>query len=62
MKGQTAPGDVEDRRIAARSGWGNLPEKEQAQAEQEIGRNFPPHYREALKKYFEKLAKRKNSK
>lgn len=60
--GQTAPGDANDRNTAARAGWGNLPAKEQAKAEQEIGRNFPPHYRLALKKYFEKLASRKSQK
>lgn len=59
MKGQTAPGDANDRNTIARAGWGNLPDKERAKAEQEIGRNFPPHYREALKKYTEELARRK---
>lgn len=59
MKGQTAPGEANERNTIARAGWGNLPEKEQAKAEQEIDRNFPPHYREALKKFSEDLARRK---
>ena len=59
MKGQTAPGDANDRNTLARAGWGNLPPAERAKAEQDIGRNFPPHYREALKKYTENLARRK---
>ncbi len=50
------PGKVEPRDIGHRSGWGNLPEKDREKALQEIGREFPSHYREVIEEYFRRLA------
>lgn len=51
-----APGNVEHRDIGNKSGWGNLPEKDREKAMQEIGRDFPSHYREVIEEYFRRLA------
>jgi hypothetical protein len=51
-----APGKVEPRDIGRGTGWGNLPEREREQALQEIGREFPSHYREVIEEYFRRLA------
>ena len=37
--------------------WGHLPEKERAKAREELLRDLPPKYREAVEKYFRKLGK-----
>lgn len=50
------PGDVVKRNIGSKSGWGDLPPKEREEAIQQIGRDFPPHYREIIEQYFRKLA------
>ena len=51
-----APGDVERRNIGHGTGWGNLPEKDREKAMQEIGREYPSHYREVIEEYFRRLA------
>jgi hypothetical protein len=51
-----APGKVEQRDIGHGTGWGNLPEKDREKAMQEIGREFPSHYREVIEEYFRRLA------
>lgn len=51
-----APGKVDQRDIGNRSGWGDLPPKEREQAMQQIGRDFPSHYREVIQQYFRELA------
>ena len=52
-----APGKVEQRDIGNKSGWGDLPPKEREQALQQIGREFPAHYREVIEQYFRALAR-----
>jgi hypothetical protein len=54
--GGRGPGDVTKRNVGGESGWGNLPPKEREKAMQEIGREFPSHYRDAIEQYFRKLA------
>jgi hypothetical protein len=49
-------GEVIKRAIGSGSGWGNLPPKEREEALQQIGRDFPPHYREVIEQYFRRLA------
>jgi hypothetical protein len=49
-------GDVDHRRIGNTSGWGDLPAKQREEALQQIGKDFPPHYRDAIEQYFRKLA------
>jgi hypothetical protein len=51
-----APGKVEQRDIGRGTGWGNLPDKDREKAMQEIGREFPSHYREVIQEYFRRLA------
>jgi hypothetical protein len=51
-----APGKVEPRDVGRGAGWGNLPEKDREKALQEIGREFPSHYREVIEQYFRRLA------
>jgi hypothetical protein len=50
------PGKVEPRDIGHGTDWGNLPEKDREKALQEIGREFPSHYREVVEEYFRRLA------
>lgn len=51
-----APGDVAHRDIGHKAGWGNLPPKQREQALQEIGKDFPAHYRDVIEQYFRRLA------
>jgi len=50
------PGKTEPRDIGHGTGWGNLPDKDREKALQEIGREFPSHYREVIEEYFRRLA------
>ncbi len=50
------PGKVEPRDIGRGTGWGNLPDKDREKALQDIGREFPSHYREVIEEYFRRLA------
>ncbi|QDU11762.1 hypothetical protein [Gimesia aquarii] len=61
VKGQTAPGEIDKKKLSNNGGWGQLPPKKQASAKNIINRNFPSHYRKAIEKYFKKLATRKAS-
>ena len=51
-----APMQVDQRDIGSQSDWGDLPPKEREQALQQIGREFPAHYRELIEQYFRELA------
>ena len=42
--------------VGSEAGWGNLPEKDREKALQDIGRDFPSHYREVIEEYFRRLA------
>jgi hypothetical protein len=53
MKGA---GDVAKKPIGDTSGWGNLPPRERQEALQQIGKDFPAHYRDVIEQYFRKLA------
>jgi hypothetical protein len=54
--GGKAPGIVKKRDVGHKSGWGNLPPKEREEAIQQIGRDFPSHYRDVIEQYFRRLA------
>lgn len=54
--GGKGPGEVTKKSIGDKDGWGNLPPKQREEAMQQIGREFPPHYRDAVEQYFRKLA------
>jgi hypothetical protein len=49
-------GEVTKRGIGAESGWGDLPPKEREEVLQQIGREFPSHYRDVIEQYFRRLA------
>lgn len=51
-----APGRVDPKEIGSRSGWGDLPPKQRQQALEQLGREFPAHYRELIEFYFRDLA------
>jgi hypothetical protein len=51
-----APGKVDPRDIGHSADWGNMNDKDREQALQEIGREFPSHYREVIEEYFRQLA------
>jgi len=51
-------GEVADgRRFSNVGKWGDLPDKERAKALQDLTRDFPAHYRDAVEEYFKKLSK-----
>jgi hypothetical protein len=54
--GGKGPGEVTRKNVGSESGWGNLPPKEREQAMQQIGRDFPSHYRDVIEQYFRRLA------
>jgi hypothetical protein len=60
LAGGKGPGNVEKKNIGSATGWGDLPPKEREEAMQQIGRDFPSHYRDAIEQYFRRLAAEKN--
>ncbi len=60
VKGSTAPGEIDDKKLGRKDGWGKLPPKDQAKAKQILGTLFPPHYRRAIEAYNRKAAQRKS--
>jgi hypothetical protein len=51
-----APMQVDQRDIGNKSGWGDLPPRERERALQQLGRDFPAHYRDLIEQYFRELA------
>jgi len=49
-------GEVARRDLGDKDGWGNLPPHQRDEALQQIGREFPAHYRDAIEQYFKRLA------
>jgi len=49
-------GEVTKRNVGSESGWGDLPPKQREEALQQIGRDFPAHYRDVIEQYFRRLA------
>jgi len=56
IAGGKGPGEVTKRDIGDADGWGRLPPHQREEALQQIGREFPAHYREAIEQYFKRLA------
>ena len=51
------PGNVDPKKLEGLvKEWGKLPEKQRAEAMQELTRDMPPKYREVIESYFRKLA------
>ncbi len=55
--GGRGEGNVDAKNIGSEDGWGDLPPKERQQALQQLGKDFPSHYRDVIEEYFRKLAK-----
>jgi hypothetical protein len=49
-------GEVRAKDLGAGDGWGDLPPHEREAALQQIDREYPPYYREAIEQYFKRLA------
>jgi YesN/AraC family two-component response regulator len=56
IAGASGDGDVDRKSQSEKSGWGNLPPAERQESLQQISRDLPTHYREAIEAYFRKLA------
>jgi hypothetical protein len=56
IAGAKGPGNVDKKNIGRTAGWGDLPAKEREEALQQIGKDFPSHYRDVIEQYFKKLA------
>jgi len=54
--GGSGPGQVDPKDVAQGGAWGQLPPKKRQEALQQIGKEFPAHYREVVEQYFRKLA------
>jgi hypothetical protein len=56
IMGGKGPGEASRKNIGSESGWGDLPPKQREEAMQQVGRDFPSHYRDAIEQYFRRLA------
>jgi len=56
------PGEVTKKPIGNSSGWGELPPRQRQEALQQIGKDFPAHYRDVIEQYFRKLASESSEK
>jgi hypothetical protein len=54
--GGKGSGKVTKRDVGHQSGWGDIPPKQREEALQQIGRDFPAHYRDIIEQYFRRLA------
>jgi hypothetical protein len=59
LGGGQGAGEVTKKNIGSKNGWGDLPPKEREEAMQQVGRDFPMHYSDAIKEYFRRLAAEK---
>lgn len=56
LAGGKGRGEVKKRNLGKTEEWGDLPPREREDALQQIGRDYPAHYREAIEQYFKRLA------
>lgn len=56
IAGASGEGDVDRKSNDEKGGWGNLPPAERQESLQQISRDLPSHYREAIEAYFRKMA------
>jgi hypothetical protein len=56
VAGAQGPGDVDEKDVGSKSGWGNLPPAQRQEALQSITKDLPSHYREVIEAYFKRLA------
>jgi hypothetical protein len=55
--GARGPGNVDAKQLSKKAEWGDLPPKERQQALQQLGKDFPSHYRDVIVEYFRKIAR-----
>ena len=58
VKGSEGKGETDKKTYEHKGNWGNLPEKELTKAKNNLNKNFPSHYEQAIEKYTKKLATR----
>jgi len=56
IAGGRGAGEVQRRDLGDDDAWGALPPHAREAALQQIGREFPPHYRDVIERYFKRLA------
>lgn len=56
IMGGSGPGETNKRDVGDPGDWGGLPPKTREEALQQIGKDFPAHYRDVVEQYFRKLA------
>jgi hypothetical protein len=56
LMGGQGPGRVDRKKLGSKTGWGHMPPKKREEALQEIGRQFPSHYRDVIEQYFRGMA------
>lgn len=56
IAGQNGPGDVDEKDIGSRSGWGNLPPAQRQESLQRLTEELPSHYRDIIEGYFRELS------
>jgi hypothetical protein len=61
VKGSTAPGKVDPKKLEKGGDWGDLPPRARAKAKDLIAREFPAHYRSAIDEFTRKEAIRTGS-
>jgi hypothetical protein len=59
--GESGPGNVDPKKLGSDTDWGSLPPKEREATLQELGKEFPSHYRDVIEEYFQKLARDKRT-
>jgi len=59
IMGGNGPGNVTRRNIGSGADWGDLPPQQREEALQQIGQDFPSHYRDVIEQYFRRLAAEK---
>ena len=56
IAGGKGEGRTDRKPIGGTSGWGDLPPKQREEALQQVGKDFPAHYRDVIEAYFRNLA------
>ena len=59
IAGGGGPGDVDQKDVGKRAGWGNLPPAERQASLQRMTQELPSHYRQVIEGYFRQLSKDK---
>ncbi len=60
--GGRGTGEVDRKKFDNQDAWGDLPPKQREEAVQQIGRDFPSHYRDVIEQYFRRLAAEEDNK